>query len=117
MKVSKKTIFYFYISQLVFIAIICLMPVPEDTGPEIPNIDKIIHLSAYAWLCWIGSHAFDSIHLIKNLISLIFYGILIEILQVLTGYRSFELLDIVANTSGAIIGYFAFKKLRFPLSK
>lgn len=93
------------------------MPVPEDTGPEIPNIDKIIHLSAYAWLNWIGSHAIEVENIKKNFLFLVAFGLLIEILQVMTGYRSFELLDIVANTTGVIIGYFVFKKFHFPLSK
>lgn len=47
----------------------------------------------------------------------IFIGVLIEILQSFTTYRSFELLDIVANSTGVFLSYFViFTKYRINRS-
>tara|TARA_R110002072_G_scaffold534_2_gene3561 strand:- start:101996 stop:102349 length:354 start_codon:yes stop_codon:yes gene_type:complete len=111
-KLKKRTIFWFLISQLVLVAIICLIPIPEKATPDINNFDKVIHLSVYIWLSWLAGHCLNSF---KTITLLIVYGLAIELIQPMTGYRSFEFYDILANSSGVLLGHYLFKFLKIPL--
>lgn len=78
-----------------------LMPNPPI--PEAPNSDKIAHLLGYALLS-----AWWSLNLPKRP-WLVFLtgsalGVIIECLQALTPYRSFDPLDMLANSAGCLIG-------------
>ena len=64
--------------------------------------DKIIHICIFIFLsCWLSGQFKSNI---KLLFVISLYGVLIEFLQRLTPYRSTELLDILANEIGIIIG-------------
>lgn len=79
-----------------------------------PYSDKFAHFGIYAVFSWIllSENKKNEKILIPLLIS-ISYGILMEILQYsLTTYRSFEVLDIVANSLGAFsFWYFYIKNI------
>jgi len=88
-------------SMLGLVAFLSLIPNPPAAGVN----DKLLHFSSYAGL----SAGFST--LVRNhrqlsgvAIGLIGYGIVIEILQGLTGYRFMEALDVVANSAGAMTG-------------
>ena len=87
---------------LILVAVLSLMPVP-DTGVQVS--DKIMHFVVY----FILSAGFmvlvhQQSNVFKVAIGLMFYGVALEFLQGLTGYRMFELLDMVANSSGVVVG-------------
>jgi len=69
------------------------------------GIDKLVHLVFYfvfMWFCMLGG----GMSLKKALILAISYGLIIEILQhTLTTQRQFDLLDVVANSVGALLFY------------
>ena len=82
------------------------------------SIDKIGHLAVYWMLTWLL--IFASLKKSKNnsqvytkaLLISIFYGVCLELLQLLIFVtRSFEFLDIIANISGSYLGYLTFKHL------
>ena len=75
-----------------------LLPVPEREGP--PGPDKIIHFTAFLGLGTL--HFFEFGRSIKGFLLLIVYAALTEFLQGLTGYRSFEWLDMAANIAGCL---------------
>ncbi|MBL4782161.1 MAG: hypothetical protein JKX92_07960 [Porticoccaceae bacterium] len=83
----------------------CLQAPGPDAGPWFWGADKIIHLSSYAllyisaWLAFPGALLSWTLHG-----SLLAYGLLIEGLQSLTGYRSAELGDMLANATGLGLG-------------
>ncbi len=105
-----------FVSWMVFITVLSLVSFDDDTSLDldIPYFDKIVHFTFYFIAGALGSlflHSLqrgakaDSRRLLKFLLGLIGYGILIEVLQdSVTTYRSAELLDILANSVGAIIG-------------
>ncbi len=105
-----------FVSWMVFITVLSLVSFDDDTSLDldIPYFDKIVHFTFYFIAGALGSlflHALqrgakaDRRRLLKFLLGLIGYGILIEVLQdSVTTYRSAELLDILANSVGAIIG-------------
>ncbi len=77
---------------------------PQIVG--IPYIDKVKHLLAYAVLMgWFGQ-----IYTTRGtqrgwLIGLVVMGIMLEFLQGWGGARFFEYADMLANTLGALLGY------------
>jgi|TARA_B110000438_G_scaffold33918_1_gene33675 VanZ family protein len=96
------------LSFIIIFILSCLFIIPPDwffsDDIELPNIvsDKIIHICIFIFLsCWLSGQFKSNI---KLLFFISLYGILIEFLQRLTPYRSAELLDILANEIGIIIG-------------
>lgn len=88
--------FWMYIALL---TVLLLIPFPERQGP--PGPDKVIHFSAFLIL---GSfHFFAYGRSIKAFVILLLYAGLIEAAQGLTGYRSFEWLDMAANFAGCLV--------------
>ena len=68
--------------------------------------DKVMHVSAYAclmgWFTQIYRHDLTRLLLVITFIAM---GILIEVLQSMTPTRQFEVLDMVANTSGVVLAW------------
>lgn len=75
---------------------------------SLPHLDKLVHSGLFALL--------TLVHLFENrgsqgknqvfcLVILFFFGVLTEVLQKITGYRSFDLLDILADVLGICLGY------------
>ena len=89
-------------AALILVAVLSLMPVPETA---VNVSDKVMHFVVY----FILSAGFMVLirhqsNIVKVAIGLVFYGVALEFLQGLTGYRMFEFLDMVANSSGVIVG-------------
>lgn len=88
------------IALLVAVAVVSLMPMP-DIGVG----DKPSHLLTYlvlsGWFCLLArTHRI----LACTVAALIAYGVLIEGLQGLTGYRYAEWGDVIANGAGCLLG-------------
>ena len=73
---------------------------------ELPGGDKLLHFSAYATLMlWFGFiYLPGKAHLQIGAGSTLI-GITMEILQGLTGYRSFECTDLIYNFLGVMAGW------------
>ncbi len=111
-----------FISWLVFITLLSLFSFRDidDTGIEIPHIDKITHFIFYAVFAVLGclylkEQKKESFQLNREVLKMlgiaILYGIAIEILQDLMPFdRAAEILDVLANTLGAIFGSLLIKK-------
>jgi glycopeptide antibiotics resistance protein len=111
----KKKYLFLAISWTVFITYLSLANVHSlGVTLKIPNKDKIVHFVFYFvfYFLWYHSSFFN---LSKNkkiilLIIAILYGIGIEILQAISeNGRHADILDVMANTTGALIGYFLLK--------
>lgn len=73
------------------------------------GIDKIIHLSIFAFLGFSLMLSFKNLKFPLFFIIILLYGFATEIAQNLMGLgRSFELYDILADMVGAIIGYYIY---------
>ncbi len=88
---------------------------PQDIpiSTTISVSDKLMHSSAYAVVvfCWLLTKSvfFASQKNRTVLFGVFFLGVIIEILQgTLTDNRHPELLDVVANSVGVIVGYLIF---------
>ena len=89
---------------LILVAITSLIPVP-DIGVG----DKTAHVVTYAVLSgWFSLLAIDCAALGYSALGLMGYGVMIEVLQGLTGYRHAEWADLLANTLGIGVGLLAY---------
>ncbi|NNJ89621.1 MAG: VanZ family protein [Eudoraea sp.] len=105
-----------FISWMVLITILSLVSFEDDTSLEIniPYFDKLVHFTFYFVASMLGGLfgreiSKGGISKVKVLgisfVGLIFYGIIIEVIQgSLTTYRSGELMDVIANSAGTLLG-------------
>ncbi len=104
------------ISWMLIIGILSLVNInSKESFDYISHKDKIIHFSMYFWMVYLflwetGNYP----QVLKQFIAVGFgtlYGGLMEVLQSLTGYRSADWWDILANGLGAVTGMLAFGQL------
>jgi len=102
----------------IIVAVLSLTSVPKlDLGLKIKSSDKYLHALAYFTLSSIWYFALQD--KIKKLsfkilviVSLIFYGIILEALQgSFTNYRTADLFDVIANIFGIVIATMIFDKI------
>jgi VanZ family protein len=85
---------------LAIVAIVSLIPVPD-----IGTSDKILHLLTYALLSTVFSTLVcRNISLLKVVPGLILFGVILEFLQGMTGYRTLDAYDMLANSVGVFLG-------------
>jgi VanZ family protein len=85
------------------IMVLSLAPTPPDV--DVPHGDKLGHFAAYSllsfWFCWLYPARRARIAYAAGWIAM---GVALEFAQGATGYRSFELADMAANTLGVLVG-------------
>ncbi len=120
-KLLQGKIIYLAIITTVAIAILSLMKVEKpDVRFSNFDIDKIGHTIAYFVLGFLWLIALHKKGMkFAVILGVTLYGILMEVLQsVLTDYRTFELMDMLANTMGVFLALIAFllvEKKQFKL--
>lgn len=102
------------IAWAAFILVLCLMPGKDLPSVSIFEADKIGHFTVYtvlAFLMWYGwrkQTAFAWLQtnaFVKILLITAVYGFAVEIMQeTFTADRHFDLLDALANSTGAVAG-------------
>ncbi len=84
---------------------VSLTPIPPKPL-DFELSDKLEHTAAYGLLMWWFAVAVNQTkHQLMLAITFVVMGIGIEFLQQMTGYRYFEVLDMVANTTGVFVGW------------
>ncbi len=81
-----------------------LTPSPIQT-PGLPYGDKLGHFSAYFLMMAGFAQLYQRASHRMPLVLLVLYGIAMEFLQSMTGYRYFEYADMAANTLGALVAW------------
>jgi len=82
-----------------------LMSPPSDL-PGFPGADKLAHLAAYAVLAlWFGLIYLPGPRYGRLSLGLILMGVALELIQGISGHRSMDTYDMVANASGVAIGW------------
>ncbi len=100
----------------ILILVFSLIPMHSKLLGEVENSDKILHTFSYTLLSLTWLFYFKSINKsnIKFLlaVSIIFYGIIIEVLQsTLTTNRTGSFYDVVANIIGIFMAIIIFENL------
>ena len=89
-------------------AIFWLSLTPRPPQIDVSQGDKLGHLAAYGllMLLFCQSYAQKSTR-IAYAVGFIAMGIAIEFLQKMTGYRTFDVFDMLANGTGVLLGWAA----------
>ena len=102
----------FTVIYTVVLLAVCLMSLKNMPKVEsISNADKIFHFAAYAGFTLLWFSVFFNNLKLEKMKALLYatcfavvFGIVVEVLQgTMTDYRSMDLYDIIANSSGALI--------------
>ena len=119
--VKNFWLFLVWMGVILYLSFTPLSDWPKVTAFDKLYIDKIIHVCMYSILSFLllrGIFRQQSNHLpryplvISSVLFCALMGATIEFLQPkLTMYRQFEWMDMIANASGAIGGYFLFSLL------
>lgn len=96
---------------LCLLAVLVLALLPDPDPRLSTGWDKGNHLLAFATLAFLGCAALEGGWLVV-FIGLIVYGVLIEVLQGLTGYRFAEWADVLADGLGILVGLGLYALLR-----
>lgn len=78
------------------------------------HLDKIFHAASYAVLAFLYCRAYQKSYAARA-VWIVLYSFLMEVIQYFLPYRSFDLLDLLANSVGTGLGlggFFALKKAR-----
>jgi VanZ family protein len=91
--------------MLAFVLVLCLVPLNLPPSAPVYN-DKVLHVFTFTVLAvWFGALQAATVN--KRLLLaalLLFFGVMIEILQSFTAYRSAEFADFVADFGGVFLG-------------
>lgn len=87
-------------AALLAVAWTSLLP-PEDL-PNVAASDKAVHALAYA--CLGALAVLSSLRWWAAVVAVVAFGLLLEVAQDLSGYRSFEWADLLADAGGAALG-------------
>ena len=102
--------FSFKIILLISVTIITTLSIHEVNLESSPNfLDKALHFLCFTYLTlitWLSRILSKDLHVYVIVLA---YGILIEIVQRFLPYRSFEYLDIFADSVGIIAGLMIIK--------
>ena len=104
----SNSLFFRLACIVVLLAIWILSFLPGSIMPSVPGTDKLHHALAYFALmfCW-GQLFISPRPRLKLAITFVVMGALIECLQGLTTYRSFEWLDMLADAIGVALAWTA----------
>lgn len=120
--------FYFVPAILWFIVTIILLTLPGKDLPQsslfdIPYFDKWVHLVMFFLLTTLFCFPFSTIRTKRSIIAAVFlkiglcvilYGIIMEIVQqFFTSTRSFDVVDILFDSVGTLLGSLAIRQYTF----
>ena len=92
------------------IAILYFSVIPIGPGPDVPYLDKVVHLCQYWLFAWLlvqtirAGRLKERDYLILAWIYAASYGLLIEVIQGFLPWRSADWADALANAIGAAAG-------------
>ena len=121
----KKFLFYWFPILIYCLLIFIQSSYPSiKSVPELPYIDKVLHFFAYALLGALFLRAFKTTR-IKNKLKLVLilsvlfsslYGVSDEIHQYFIPYRNADLMDVLADLLGSIMGVYIYQAIARKIS-
>ena len=91
------------LATLAVILVLALLPLPAPI--PVADGDKIAHFLAFAWLALWFLGIFEPRLSLAVAVALTGYGVLMELLQSLTPYRSADVYDVVSDVAGIGAGW------------
>jgi len=117
----ERNFFYFAIGLTFLIAILSLFSFLKMPSIPISSKDKYAHFVFYFFLTLSWMLSFKEINnkkLFKIMLGIIFYGIVIEVLQgKFTASREADIYDVLANSFGVFLAYLGFTFIKRKILK
>lgn len=104
MHIEQRRTYSRWAFSVCLVVVLALALTPPQTLVPPTGWDKANHAVAFAVLAMLGCWAYPE-RKASVLLGLLAYGGAIELLQSLTGYRSAETLDVVADGVGLLFGW------------
>jgi len=105
MSTHKLRKVWLFTGCLLIALVVYLSLIPALPSIDITAADKVAHIFAYATLTLWFLQLYPADRRAMLVIGFIMMGIALEFLQELTASRSFEYVDIAANTGGVVLGW------------
>ena len=103
----------FFISAIVLILYMALTPASKHPIFAFQHSDKVLHIIAFFVLAFLLNRSSSNVSKrIRNIFSLLAFGILIEVLQSFTGYRQVSLGDVLADLIGILLFHLSYSILK-----
>jgi len=100
----RKLIIGFYVFYILIITYFSLTPIEHKMPVEVWDWDKASHFTAYLFLAMFVRRVHIRFSYLTCVITCFSYSFVIECIQYFIPNRQFELLDMLANLLGAILG-------------
>ena len=110
---SKNQFKVVFFITVIFILYKALTPSTQNPFFDFDHADKVLHALAFFVLSFLLNRSSSSISKrIRNMFSLLAFGILIEILQSFTGYRTVSIGDVLADLIGILLFQLSYSFLK-----
>lgn len=113
-----KMLAWLWLSAVTYALVIPGNNLPKSNLFDLPFFDKIVHVLLFAVLAVLALKAYTNNTkglALKIFIGIVLYGTAMEFVQKhLVPFRSFDVVDILADTLGALLGWVMFS---FPANK
>ena len=110
---SKNQFKVVFIITVIFVLYKALIPTNDNPWFDFHHGDKVLHALAFFVLSFLLNRSSSSISKrIRNMFSLLAFGILIEILQSFTGYRTVSIGDVLADLVGILMFQLSYSFLK-----
>jgi len=101
---SRNQFKVLFFITVIFVLYKALTPSNGTPFFDFEHADKVLHASAFFVLSFLLNRSSSNItKRIRNMLSLLAFGILIEILQSFTGYREVSFGDVIADLIGILL--------------
>lgn len=90
--------------EVLGVTVLCLWPLRELPGPDLPWSDKLYHLGAFGLLMWWFAVALPRARWPFTALGVLGLGVFIEFAQGFVPFRSPSLADVVADALGVLAG-------------
>ena len=111
---TKKQFKVLFFMTVIVILYKALTPSGGEPWFNFKHGDKLLHASAFFVLSFLLNRSSSSIEKrLRNMLSLLTFGILIEILQSFTGYRTVSVGDVLADLIGILLFQLSYSFLKF----
>ena len=102
---------FIFFSSIVVTSVFSFISIDPDLAKFLLQ-DKLLHMTTFSFITFFAYASKFNVNRFVILLGLILYGLLIEIIQNYISYRNFELLDLLFDIFGVLVGYLSWKYLK-----
>ena len=102
---------FIFFSSIVVTSVFSFISIDPDLAKFLLQ-DKLLHMATFSFITFFAYASKFNVNRFVILLGLMLYGLLIEIIQNYISYRNFEVLDLLFDIFGVLVGYLSWKYLK-----